>query len=382
MSATRHPLTLTTRKRCPDSGSAWRSVVPELRRSRMIRSARALFAVVAVVAIGGCGSGGSGSTPTAATTEAQTATTTAPTEAASTAATTAPTEAALTEAASTGAALTEAAPADARIESDVVNGRRFEVNVPAGYDGSTPVPLVVALHGYTGTAAGAKSFFGLDSEAARRGVLTVYPDGTKDQQGSQFWNATDACCRLTSTDSDDSAYLTALIDQVVSTYNVDPKRVFLVGHSNGGFMSYRMACEHADRIAAIVSVAGATFGDVAACKPSEPVSVVQVHGTADVVISFSGGSIRENAYPSATTTVASWASYNTCATGPLPSPRPKNLDLDGLVEGVDSTVVAFEGCPSGGAVELWTIESGSHGPQLTEGFASSIMDFLLAHPKA
>ena len=333
------------------------------RRSRIGASAVTLTIVAFV--LGACGSnGGDSSTTTAATAAAVHADVSAP---------------ATVEATIVGT--TEAAHAVARIESEVIGGRRFEINVPARYDGSRPVPLVVVLHGYTGSGSGAKAYFRLEAEARKRGFLTVYPDGTSDSSGNRFWSATDACCQLTATEADDSAFLTGLIDRVEAKFSVDPKRVYFAGHSNGGFMSYRMACEHADRIAAIVSVAGATFADVSACKPSQPVSVLQVHGTSDTVISFTGGSILGHSYPAALTSVATWAAYNGCETAPAVGVAAKQLDLDDSVAGKDSSVTTFAGCAPGGAVELWTIDGGSHEPKLTTDFASSIMDFLLAHPK-
>ncbi len=342
------------------------------RRSRTMTSAVAL-AVVALIA-GGCGSSSDG---------VSTTTDSPVTLAGDTAETTnaAVTDAAATDAATTDAAMTQAATTGARVESEVIGDRRFEINVPAGYDDSKPVPLVVVLHGYSGSGSSAKPYFQLEDEARKRGFLTVYPDGTEDTSGYQFWNATDACCQLTATESDDSAFLTALIDRVEAKFSVDPKRVYFAGHSNGGFMSYRMACEHADRVAAIVSVAGATFADVSACKPSQPVSVLQVHGTSDTVISFTGGSLFGRSFPRAQTSVATWAAYNGCGGAPAPGVGAKQLDLDDSLVGKDSSVTTFAGCAPGGAVELWTIDGGSHEPRLTTEFASSIMDFLLAHPK-
>ena len=346
-------------------------VVPR-RRSR----AALLAAVIAMTVLiaSGCGSSGDGGSATAESPVTLAGDTAKTTNAAVT-------DAVATDAASTDAALTEAAPTGSRVESEAIGDRRFEINVPEGYDGSKPVPLVVVLHGYGGNGAGAKEYFKLEAEARGRGFLTVHPDGTEDSSGKQFWNATDACCQLTATESDDSAFLTALIDRVEETFSVDPKRVFFAGHSNGGFMSYRMACEHADRIAAIVSVAGATFADVSACTPSQPVSVLQLHGTSDVVISFTGGSIVGDLYPAALTSVTTWAAYNGCDTAPEAGAASKSLDLDEYLAGKDSSVTAFAGCPAGGAVALWTIDGGSHQPALTTEFASRIMDFLLAHPK-
>src|SRR5439155_20820686 len=121
------------------------------------------------------------------------------------------------------------------------------------------------------------------------------PDGTVDGNNNHFWNATDGCCDFGKTGVDDSSYLAGLIDEIASKYKVDPKRVYFMGHSNGGFMSYRMACDHADRVAAIVSLAGATFADDSKCKPTAPVAVVEVHGNADPTVPYDGQGVVPSA---------------------------------------------------------------------------------------
>ena len=173
--------------------------------------------------------------------------------------------------------------------------RPFEVFAPSSYSPDAPMPLVVLLHGFGASGAIQEAYFRLEPLAEQRGFLFVHPDGTINALGKRFWNATDACCGFSST-VDDSAYLMSLIEQVQAQFNVDPKRICLVGHSNGGFMSYRMACEHADTIAAIVSLAGATYLDTDECDPTEPVSVLQIHGTAHDTIAFDGGSILGNEF--------------------------------------------------------------------------------------
>ncbi|MGB8859344.1 MAG: alpha/beta fold hydrolase [Ilumatobacteraceae bacterium] len=261
---------------------------------------------------------------------------------------------------------------------DLTSGRPFDVFAPSSYDPATPMPLVVLLHGFGASGAIQEAYFQLQPLAESRGFLYVHPDGTVNQLGKQFWNATDACCGFLS-DVDDSAYLMALIHKVQADYNVDPQRIYLVGHSNGGFMSYRMACEHADTIAAIVSLAGATFGDAAACKPSEPVSVLQIHGTEDHTIPYDGGTILGHNHPGAEETVADWAAYNGC-TGPS-ADSPTTLDLEGNIAGAESTVSEYTGCPTGIAVDLWTIPGGAHIPGRSDSFGAQVIDFLFAHPK-
>ena len=145
-------------------------------------------------------------------------------------------------------------------------------------------------------------------------------------------------------------------------------------------MSHRMACDHADQVAAIVSLAGAMPTDVSKCAPKEAVSILEVHGTADATIDFKGGQIRGHAYPGAATTIADWVTLDGCgATADTSSPP---LDLDTQLAGAETTVTKYaSGCKPGGHAELWTIQGGGHIPNFSGAFAPAVVDFLLAHPK-
>jgi len=302
----------------------------------------------------------------------------APRASATTAASGAPVATGFGQTTSTGATTTGAVRSSPP-PTDPTIARPFDVFVPTTYSTSTAMPLVILLHGYGASGAAQEAYFKLQALAEQRGFLYVHPDGTKDPGGSRFWNATDACCNLFGATVDDSAYLTSIIDHVQAKYSVDPKRIFLIGHSNGGFMSYRMACDHADMIAAIVSLAGATFADTSACKPSEPVSVLEIHGDADHTINYDGASIAGHTYPGAKTTVSTWASFDGCDPA-LRSVGPK-LDLEAKIAGAETSQSAFNGCRSGSAVELWTVAGGGHIPPLSATFPSDVIDFLLGHPK-
>src|SRR4029077_14545218 len=144
-------------------------------------------------------------------------------------------------------------------------------------------------HGYSANADLEDIYFGLSAVAEQRKFLLALPEGTVDSDSKQFWNATDACCSSKGPVVDDVTYLNAVMDDVAAKYNLDKKRVFLTGHSNGGFMSYRMACESSGRIAAILSLAGAMWLDTSMCKPTEAVSVAEVHGDADESVKYDGG---------------------------------------------------------------------------------------------
>ena len=188
--------------------------------------------------------------------------------------------------------------------------------------------------------------------------------GRSTATANRFWNATDACCNFDKAGVDDVAYLTGIIDEIRAKLAIDPKRIAFVGHSNGGFMSYRMACDRAGLVAAIVSLAGATFADPTDCAPSEPVSVAQIHGTADDVIRYDGGGLVNASYPSAETTAEAWATYDGC--GESSSPLSAKVDVDAtLSDGADpaeTSVAEWSGCKSGVAVQLWTIPDGGHVP--------------------
>ena len=254
------------------------------------------------------------------------------------------------------------------------------VHEPPSYDPEVPTPVVLLLHGYTSSGSEIESYVQLTQLSDEFGFLYAFPDGTRDCFGLRFWNATDACCNFCQSDVDDSGYLRALIDEIKVQCNVDPRRVFLVGHSNGGFMSYRMACDHADAIAAVVSLSGATFLDPADCSPGGPVHTLEIHGTADGVIQYDGGCLPPGCYPGAVETTEQWASYDGCSLDPDTSHPP--LDLDEGIPGDETLVTRYgDACVPGGSAELWTIVGGAHTPDLSEDFSRLVVGFLLSHPK-
>jgi polyhydroxybutyrate depolymerase len=263
----------------------------------------------------------------------------------------------------------------------VIGGDRpVKMYISSKYDPSKPAPLLILLHGYGASGKLQEQYFALHDIADQRGYIYGVPDGTLDSTQKRFWNATDACCNFGDPKIDDSAYLSGVVDEIKKYYNIDPKRVYFVGHSNGGFMSYRMACDHADKIAAIVSLAGATWADDSKCQPSEPVAVAQIHGTADDTVLYPGGKFGGVlAYPGALQDVQLWAAHDGC--NATPSDGGKK-DLEASIAGQETDVSIYgEGCKPGGHVELWTVNGGGHIPSITQEFRTDVFDFLDAHPK-
>jgi polyhydroxybutyrate depolymerase len=275
-----------------------------------------------------------------------------------------------------------APPADAGTGSPDANplivARPYDLQVPASYDASEPTPLVILLHGYSATGFVQVRYFGLLDGSQAHGYLIAYPEGLVDSNGKQFWNATDGCCNFDDNPVDDVAYLGAIIDDVEATYNVDHKRVFIIGHSNGGFMAHRLACELGDRIAAIVSLAGMTWLDPAKCPAADKVNVLQVHGDADDTIPYAGSPY----YPSAAGTVATWATKNGCAGANAIGEGGDPVDLVVDLPGAETTKQSYAGCPEGGAVDFWTIHGGSHIPMFDPAvWEDSVWKWMAAHPK-
>jgi polyhydroxybutyrate depolymerase len=271
--------------------------------------------------------------------------------------------------------------ADAAPDAAVIGGDRpVPIHVPASYEAGHAVPLVMMLHGYSASGPIEEAYLDITAQSDARGFIYAYPNGTFDTQGNRFWNATDACCNLYGSAVDDSSYLSQVITEIEARYTIDPKHVFITGHSNGGFMAHRMACDHADQVAAIVSLEGAMWEDISRCQPSAAVSVVEIHGTADETIAFDGGVIGANAYPSAPTTVSDWVGLDGCGT--TANTNAPNLDLVSSLPDAETTVTNYPtGCKPGGDVQLWTVQGGTHVPALSATFASDVVGYLLAHPK-
>jgi len=260
--------------------------------------------------------------------------------------------------------------------------RPYGLYVPAALDRSKAAPLVVFFHGYGSTGASSARGFGLMGLADAHGFVLAYPDGTLDAQGRRFWNATNACCNFENVDVDDVAYAAWILDDVASRTSIDRKRVYVAGHSNGGFMAMRLACDLAPRVAAAVSLAGAAWQDASQCNPSEPVSVLQIHGDADGIVHYGGGILFDKparAYPGAETTVATWASKDHCA-GP-PVRTGATLDFDAQLPGGETRIAQATGCPPGISVDLWTVGGGSHGPSPTPAGLDAMWSWMAAHPK-
>lgn len=212
------------------------------------------------------------------------------------------------------------------VQSMMFGGRErtWRVRMPASYD-NTPRPIMFVLHGGFGTGEQIQTRqAGFDPIADRENVILVYPNGiaadetaTNPLQRAQTWNGGACCGPAANQNVDDVGFLTAVLDQVEEQACVDTKRVYFTGMSNGGIMSYRMACDAADRVTAIAPVAGTLQLD--SCTPSRKVPLFAVHGTLDENVPYNGGTgcgtgaVMTRAIPDI---VDDWGATNACGGAP------------------------------------------------------------------
>jgi polyhydroxybutyrate depolymerase len=270
--------------------------------------------------------------------------------------------------------------------------RPAEVQIPSDYTATTRYPLIIVLHGYGSFGSQQSGYLGLDGRVDTKQYVMVRPDGTANANGTRFWNATPACCAGVAAEADnagedysqtidDVAYIRSLIEEASQTYSIDTSRIGLFGHSNGGFMALRMACEASDYVTALVSLAGSTFEDPATCAPAtNPVSVLTIHGDLDETILYAEGAILGESYPGAVETSNRFASLGGCdADNPV---AQDNLDVVGNIDGTETTVLNYPDCNEGTSVEFWTIVGGPHVPfPWVESAQDSYVDWLIDHPR-
>jgi len=205
------------------------------------------------------------------------------------------------------------------------------------------LPLMIVLHGYTQSANSVMLYTGFNQVAEENRFVVAYPEGI-----NASWNAG----IMGGSTADDTGFLTTLIDTLIKKAWIDPSRVYACGMSNGGFMSYRLACEAGERFAAIGSVAGTmTFLSAQSCMPAVSMPVVHIHGTADVIVPYDGN----NAMHSVSAVLNLWKGFDSCQKGTpsfvLHDDHPDNS----WVEQYDWT-----DCAGNSEVRLYKVVNGGH----------------------
>ncbi|MGJ8669718.1 MAG: extracellular catalytic domain type 1 short-chain-length polyhydroxyalkanoate depolymerase [Oceanococcus sp.] len=237
-----------------------------------------------------------------------------------------------------------------------VDGRQHEyyLYVPAQDVLDDNVPLIINLHGGGSNRLEHESFSRLRLDAARDGYAVLSPEGYR-----QTWNAGACCAPASDEDIDHVTVIRRMIDEVANTIDLDAGRVYATGHSNGGMMAYRLACEASDVIAAIAPVSAFQMDkDVNnnateyLCNPLREVPVLHIHGLSDNCAPFNGGNSggpEGGTRPPVEEGIEFWRSENRCA-----------LASTTATYGSDARCQVWSRCGAGSEVQLCTIDSGGH----------------------
>jgi polyhydroxybutyrate depolymerase len=245
-------------------------------------------------------------------------------------------------------------------------------HVPPAHDGTTPLPLVLDLHGYSEPASIEVLLSALGPYGDAHGFVTLTPETAHTVP---MWS--------TALDSPDMKWLTALLDDTEARLCIDTARVFTTGLSNGAMMTSSVACALSDRVAAVAPVAGVELQE--GCTPTRPVPLITFHGTADPYVAYDGGlgpkalelaapdgsgktlgdlGVGTGGGPTVPDIVAGWAARNGCASTP-PSSEALATDVAQLTHS----------CPADASAELVTITDGGH-TWPGSAFAKNIESFV------
>jgi polyhydroxybutyrate depolymerase len=284
---------------------------------------------------------------------------------------------------STTSAPTGTTQADGAVETADGRERPYRIHVPESV-GEEPVALLVALHGGGGSADQFAGENGLEALADEEGFVVVHPEGISGRaERLHTWNAGNCCGAAAQEGVDDVAFVRAVVEEVAGALPIDADRVFAIGHSNGGMLAYRLACEAADVFAAVGLQAGALGID--SCDPAEPVSLIHVHGTADTSVLLEGGvgsGVAGVAFRSTAGSLAAVTSPQGCDDEPVD-------EVDGANPALSTSTWS---CPEGAEVRLALVEGGAHGwfggaradrrdgPAVVDS-SLLIWDFLRQHPR-
>ena len=275
--------------------------------------------------------------------------------------------------------------------------RSYIIYIPSSYQDDEPVPLVIVLHGGGGNAKNIEKVTGFSKKAEEEGFIVVYPDGTgKLRYRLLTWNGGFCCGYALENNVDDVYFIKTLISHIQSMYSINESRIYVTGMSNGGVMTYRIASELSNIIAAAAPVAGSIGGQATEQEeiwhipePEYPVSIIAFHGMNDTRVPYNGGFPSGNDthvywWMSVNESISFWTYHNHCYKTPI-----TNISDSGNI-----IIDTYKGGNNNTEVVLYTIIDGTHSwPGGKKGWKNGdnptpeisatdiIWDFFKNHPK-
>ena len=255
--------------------------------------------------------------------------------------------------------------------------RSYILHVPPTYSKDVDMPLVLVMHGYTGTAENTEQWTHMSDKADEEGFVVAYPNGLPypwNDNNPQAWNCGGAYEEWTA-QTDDVGFIDEMIDKISTHYTIDPNRIFITGHSNGSMMTYRLGFELSHKIAAIAPVSGQMVYESEGI-PDYPVSVLHLHALNDSVVKYNGKhNPNETPYESVDSILTQWASYYSCNT------IPDTIHVE------DNYLVKSWSCDEPNSdIVLYVMQRGEHQWFTVENSGIDandvIWEFFKSHPKA
>ncbi len=258
--------------------------------------------------------------------------------------------------------------------------RPADLKAPPTLEDGKQYPLLVVLHGRTANGFAQTAVFGVGGLPANGEAFLIAPDGLVDNGGKTYWNADPACCDFENHNPDDVGYIGGIIDDVLASgWPIADDKVYLLGHSNGGYMAYRMACDRADIVTSIAALAGLGSSVPATCQPARGVNILHMHGDADAIVPYNAGAPGPISSVGAEGTLTQWIGHNGCGTTRTTG---RSLDLDSAVAGAETKEFQIDGCPAGASVDLWKMEGSGHLPIFGSSLVGPVMDWFEGHPRS
>lgn len=233
------------------------------------------------------------------------------------------------------------------------NARTYVVNLPPNYYDHADFSLVIGLHGGGGSGEQFEKSSYLTDKANASKFIVVYPDGIQGTGilKARTWNAGYCCDYASENNINDVKFISELIDKLVTDYKINPKKVYATGHSNGGMLAYRLACEIPNKIAAIAPNA-TTMVVKQPCNPGRPVPILHMHSVLDQHVPYTGGvgsGVSKHYNPPIDSVLNVWQQKNQCA-------QPAKVILDNS----SYKLTKWYDCPGNVSVHYYLTKDGGH----------------------
>lgn len=263
--------------------------------------------------------------------------------------------------------------------------RDVKVFLPKDFSKKEKWPLIISMHGYTGSSFIQNYYVRLGAFENKFGYVFAAPNGLKNSEKKTYWNAGNFCCDFENKQVDDVEYIKSVIDDIATSKDIgriDLERIYLIGYSNGAFLASTIACSNKIKVAGLVTISGTSDlrdkegellpEDQLECQHNRAIPVLHIHGTNDETIPYEGKDNLKAGHVGALTQVKRWANHNECE-GELEMSDEK-INVSNFIKSKDTDYFVMQNCKA--PVEHFRINDGGHFGIYKKSFTKKIIDFL------